>query len=380
MLECINPLVTIVTLIYDTKSKYIIDTITSIKNNSYPNIEHIIIDDFSKDLANLNQIKDWIKENEYNCYFIENDKNLGICKNLNIALNIAKGKYMIICCDDILLSNAIKIHIDVFENLDDSYTLTFGDVYFIDSKNKRFGSTFIKNQNKFDFVPEEYVFEYLIDGIFIPIMGVMFKVENLKIIGGFDEKLDYEDFDIFLRLSRVFKFKYLYNIIAEYRRHENNFSEKYTFHTKVLIDSYVKHIDDTRISNNFQLYNQNNLILEHFFSSKVYFDFFRKSKQLMFFLNSKKIIINSKKYLISNYKMNWYEAIKLGITFKNKYRLMSIKELENFCFFLDVSIKYSVFWSFNDGYGFYSWCYYVNKKQSFSCLRDNKFFVILIKG
>ncbi len=103
-------LVSIVVLTYNS-SKTVIETLDSIKKQTYRSLELIICDDHSTDNT-IELIRKWLKHN--NSRFIKakliiGRKNHGISKNCNIGINQANGKYIqIISGDDILLEEAIE--------------------------------------------------------------------------------------------------------------------------------------------------------------------------------------------------------------------------------------------------------------------------------
>ena len=69
------PLVSVVTLMYNT-GKYVVQTLESVKSQNYPNVYHIIVDDCSSDNS-IELVEGWIKQNNYPCHFIKNEKNKG---------------------------------------------------------------------------------------------------------------------------------------------------------------------------------------------------------------------------------------------------------------------------------------------------------------
>ena len=78
------PLVSIIILSYN-HSSFIIRCLTSLANQSYHNIEVIIIDDCSKD-DSVKLIKEFILlRPNFKCYV--NDVNIGVTKNLNKAIS-----------------------------------------------------------------------------------------------------------------------------------------------------------------------------------------------------------------------------------------------------------------------------------------------------
>ena len=75
-----DPLVSIVALCYNHES-YLKETLDSILNQTYKNIQLIIIDDCSKDNS-ISLIKNWIHKNKVECVFIAHKENRGVCKSL----------------------------------------------------------------------------------------------------------------------------------------------------------------------------------------------------------------------------------------------------------------------------------------------------------
>ncbi len=86
-------LVSVIMGIYNIPTKDILSkSINSILNQSYKNIEFIIIDDCS-----TNNTYDWANEitkNDNRVILMKNERNLGLAKTLNICLKVARGKYI----------------------------------------------------------------------------------------------------------------------------------------------------------------------------------------------------------------------------------------------------------------------------------------------
>ena len=68
-MECHSPLVTVVVITYNS-SKYVIETLDSIYNQTYTNLELIISDDCSKD-DTIKICEDWLKKNGNRFYHTE---------------------------------------------------------------------------------------------------------------------------------------------------------------------------------------------------------------------------------------------------------------------------------------------------------------------
>jgi GT2 family glycosyltransferase len=247
------PLVTVVTLIYNTNPKFVIEAIESVRINGYPNVQHIIVDDGSPDVSSKEIVKEWILKLNYNCEFHENKFNLGICRTLNNVLKIAKGKYWIICCDDVLLKNRILSDVTLFEQLDDSYALIFSPAHYIDKDGnyiyERYSKVFSKEGVPYT---RDKMIKSLIQSNFIVAPSVTFKVEALRTVGGFDESLIFEDYDIYIRLLLShFNFKFSQTINTKYRWHANSISNNKAFEIeRDVFRIFLKH------SSNFVFYKR----------------------------------------------------------------------------------------------------------------------------
>ncbi len=104
-------LVSVIVITYNSCST-VLDTLESIKRQTYQNIELIVSDDCSCDNT-VTVVKKWLKRNNkffYNVKLLVARNNHGVVKNCNIGVVHASGEYIqIIAGDDVLLDNAIEI-------------------------------------------------------------------------------------------------------------------------------------------------------------------------------------------------------------------------------------------------------------------------------
>ncbi len=105
-----KPLVTISVVSFNSE-EFVLETLESIKNQTYPNIELIISDDGSQDKT-VQIEKEWLKKNNkrfVNSKLITVESNTGVTANSNRALEASSGIWWkIIAADDILLSDCIE--------------------------------------------------------------------------------------------------------------------------------------------------------------------------------------------------------------------------------------------------------------------------------
>lgn len=120
-----NELVSVIMTVYNEKSEWIWDSIQSIMDQTYNNIEFIIICD-TTDIKVINTLKG-IKR-KYPTILIEyNEFNMGLVKSLNKGIKIANGTYIArMDADDISLPHRIEIELKYLKSL--NCDLVFSEV------------------------------------------------------------------------------------------------------------------------------------------------------------------------------------------------------------------------------------------------------------
>ncbi len=118
----IQPLVSICVITYNS-AEYIVETLESIKGQTYQNIELVISDDFSTDNT-IRICREWVKDNKdrfVECYIDEALQNRGVSANCNKGLSHCKGIWLkLIAGDDLLLPDCIASNMDFAHNNTDA--------------------------------------------------------------------------------------------------------------------------------------------------------------------------------------------------------------------------------------------------------------------
>jgi glycosyltransferase involved in cell wall biosynthesis len=114
----------VITVVFNGE-KYIEQTIQSVINQSYSNIEYIIIDGGSTD-ETVNIIRKY--DNQINYWISEPDS--GIYNAMNKALSITDGDWIFFLGSDDILFNAEVIHKFIYCHKDIEVDVIFGDVIF----------------------------------------------------------------------------------------------------------------------------------------------------------------------------------------------------------------------------------------------------------
>jgi len=216
-----TPLVTVICLCYN-QHRFVEEAIHSILNQSYRNIQVIIVDDASTDTS-AQTIRDIVIKNP-EIIFIPLQENLGNCKAFNRGLAEAQGEYIIdFAADDILLPNRIAIGVEHFENTSEKYGVQFSDAAFVDEQ----GRLLSLHSDRFTHaVPQGNIYKDLISRYFINGPTMMVRRKVLETLGGYDETLAYEDFDFWIRSSRLFHFFYIPEVLVKTRIVNSSMSQQ----------------------------------------------------------------------------------------------------------------------------------------------------------
>ena len=114
-----EPLISIVTPIYNTPKEFFIEYINSIKNQTYSNWEICLADASEKE---LDYIKETIKDNT-KIKYKKLEKNNGISENSNEAIKMATGEFIVLIDhDDIIAPNAL---FEIVKELNKNQELNF---------------------------------------------------------------------------------------------------------------------------------------------------------------------------------------------------------------------------------------------------------------
>jgi glycosyltransferase involved in cell wall biosynthesis len=224
-LDNTSPLVSVFVASYNN-ARYIQQSLESVRQQTYPAIELIIIDDTSTDNS-VEVIQEWLTRTGYPAKFIINEANLGICKVSNVFLSHATGAYISwLASDDIMQPQKLEIQVGLLENSPKNVGVVYSDAVVIGADNKQYFSRFIQMHRQFVDIPQGYIFPVLLQDNYIPVMTALFRRSCFDECGWYDEDLNYEDWDILLRFARKFEFLYSDYVAAYYRIHDTNLSLK----------------------------------------------------------------------------------------------------------------------------------------------------------
>jgi len=212
-----NPLVSVICLCHN-QAAFVKEALDSVFDQTYSNVELIVVDDGSKD-GSQRVIKESIVKRDIE--FISLDKSLGNCKAFNIGFKKTRGDFIIdLAADDVLLHTRISEGIKTFGQKE--IGVEFCNVMNVDEAGDELSVHFTQDHD----VPEGDIYLNLIEKYIISPPGMMIKRAVLESLGGYDESLHYEDFDFWIRSSRNYTYGYTNKILVKKRILRNSHSKK----------------------------------------------------------------------------------------------------------------------------------------------------------
>lgn len=216
-----NPLISVY-IVNHNYADFLEQAIKSVLDQTFQNFEIIFIDNGSTD-GSRKKIEKYEKNKKLKIVFQE---NIGLNSANNVAIRMAKGKYIIrLDADDYFDKHALEIMYQKFQK-NSNLALVFPDYYLIDSKNN---ITELVRRHDFSEVK-------LLDQ---PAHGActMIKKSILIAIGGYDESYHCQDgWDIWIRLINQYGVENINLPLFYYRQHSSNLTKN----EKRLLDTRSK--------------------------------------------------------------------------------------------------------------------------------------------
>lgn len=199
-----NPLVSVVIPTYN-REDVIKRCIKSVLNQTYDNIEIIVVDDGSTD--STQEIVQNIESEDINYHYFNNNLGANVARNKGIEL--ASGDLIgFLDSDDIWLPDKTAKQVSVFNNSNDRLGVVYSGYYVSDQYGKRIGEL---PQISGDIFEEELSGDKI-----SPTSTVMVRQECFEKVGGFNEELPArQDYNMWFRISKKYKFDYVNEPLAK---------------------------------------------------------------------------------------------------------------------------------------------------------------------
>jgi len=210
-----HPLVTVICLSYNHRP-FIQEAVGSVLAQTYPNIQIILIDDGSTD-GSVHELETIAQKNP-DVELICLKQNVGNCKAFNVAFAKAKGDYIIdFATDDVMMPDRIQEQVNLFKTLNDTYGAVFTDAVYIDEDGSLLyhHNEYLRRKKLMTTIPQGNVYPIVIERYFISSPTMMIRKIVLDEMGGYDEQLAYEDFDLWIRSSRNYQYAFLDRVLIK---------------------------------------------------------------------------------------------------------------------------------------------------------------------
>ena len=219
-----QPLVSVPVITYNS-SKTVVETLDSIYNQTYPNLELIVSDDGSPD-DTVEICRNWMdvhKERFVRTELLTVEKNTGVSANMNRAEAACRGEWVKpIAGDDVLLDNCIETYVD--------YVREHTDAVYVFAKVEAFGSEsekvnhFVNNIFDYSFfdlpMSEQYKWMITKSSQPIPAATTFYHLGKSLTLGIYnDERIPFlEDWPKWIRLlEKEIRFCFLNKALVKYR-------------------------------------------------------------------------------------------------------------------------------------------------------------------
>jgi glycosyltransferase involved in cell wall biosynthesis len=212
-----NPKISIITPVYNREELFL-ETYQSVCNQTVDDWEMLVIDDGSTDATP--EILSQITDSRVKTF---TQKNQGVASARNLGLQHMKGKYVaFLDSDDLWAPDKLQLQIDTFDSLSDNFGLIYTDfrLFKNDISTTRPSGANVQSQHD-DTSNKQILFQN-----FVVLSSAMVRREVMQKVGCFDHDLfGTEDWDLFIRIGKSYKFYFLNQELTYYRSHQRGISK-----------------------------------------------------------------------------------------------------------------------------------------------------------
>lgn len=227
---------------------YIEEALMSVYNQTYQNIELVIINDGSTD-ETQDRIDSFLEKNSgrFSNVISFSQPNLGVSATLNKAVSVCTSEWIyLLASDDLFLPEKIEIQQKAINDWNNpELALVYTDTFYINSDGSQQP---LVNRWCPDPGVQYNAYEWLYIRTIITTSTVGIRKEALLDIGLFDESLSLEDWDCWLRLSVKYPIARTPQRLSKYRYHQNN-----TSHDRSMVHNNIIKTLDKFLSQNKEL-------------------------------------------------------------------------------------------------------------------------------
>lgn len=285
-----HPLVSVIVVCYNA-AEFIIDTLESVKAQTYKNIEVIVSDDGSKD-GTVDIAKAWIEENKQafvRTEIITVDHNTGVSANYNRAVRACEGEWIKnVDGDDLITPNCIQDNISFLESTPEAKIVFSNAIIFREVKGEKENLGFCITEKKKSFFTLNSKDQYktlLYDNI-LPSQTCFVKSSLLKSHPYNEHYKALEDAPMWVQLTKDGnRFFYCDSVTALYRKNESTTNSSQKFYSPFYVESIMNYFWNEKI---------------HYIKEEELNDAYNNNRRFLLLIEFAESILKNKKNSFSN--------------------------------------------------------------------------------
>jgi len=235
----------IVSVIIPTYNRaYLIDkAINSVLSQTYRDYEIIVIDDASTD--NTREVVESFTDSRINYIFHAN--NLGVSAARNTGIKASRGKYIaLLDSDDEWLPEKLEKQVVILHNESSEVGVVCSWQFNIKDNDEYICKGCLPKK-------EGFIYEYLLSKNYLSVPTVLIRKECFEKVGLFDDLLNgQEDWDMWIRISKYYKFVLIKIPLVKRRLHPGQISnnlEAKIITAQTILEKYSKELQSRAYAN-----------------------------------------------------------------------------------------------------------------------------------
>lgn len=245
-------MISVIMSTYNESPDYLEASIDSILNQTYTNLEFIIVIDNPQN-EEIEKILNSYKSKDNRIKIIKNKKNIGLVRSLNRALEVCKGEYIArMDADDISELDRLEIQMNLFKEDKELY-LVGSDINFIDENSNLIEKEGVLLQD-FNVINKFLKYNNCMNH-----PTWLFKSDLIKqeFIDGYRDIPYAEDYDFICRIvGRGYKITNVDKKLLRYRVRSNGISRSNEY-KQILSTQYVQKMYKKYLKTKIDIYNKN---------------------------------------------------------------------------------------------------------------------------
>ncbi len=212
----IEPLVSIITPVYNC-GELILETFQSLQEQTYKNIEWIIVDDHS-DRETVEILEDIKRDSDFEILIHRNDTNKRQAYSKNFGIKLSKGKYIrFLDSDDLIDNQLIEKQVSLLEKAKKNTIVYSPTKYFYGGGEKR---EYFLNESYKTNTQNDQLKKFLVEPFFSH-CGCLFPRANSIVMKGFDASLTTDEDGLYILNMMLYglQFELVDGVYFFYRKH-----------------------------------------------------------------------------------------------------------------------------------------------------------------